>query len=165
MSGMLVALVENRLGVRLLREQYVVEDTSDLVCSRSDRLGNPELRPDAPEELSKVTFCSAERVGPKPKGKGSAVRYFPSFARQHLTAADSLLWTKAQPRSKSGCVAEPAYVRTDFCEDDLGSDCTDSGNVGEVDTSDAIEFFPEIEAGILALALKSGMFGAARNGF
>jgi hypothetical protein len=89
MSGVFVALVENGLGVRLFGEQYFVEDTSDLVCSRSDCLGGPELRPHAPEEDSKVTLCSAERVGPEAEGKSSAVLYLARLAGQHLAPADS----------------------------------------------------------------------------
>jgi hypothetical protein len=61
--GVLVALVEDGLPVRFFGEQDMVQDTSDLVCRRGDRLRGSEFGAHTPEELSKVSLGAAQRIG------------------------------------------------------------------------------------------------------
>jgi len=61
--GVLVALVEDGFRVSLFGEQDAVQDTSDLVGRRGDRLCGSELGAQAPEKFSEVTLCTAQRVG------------------------------------------------------------------------------------------------------
>ena len=59
---MFIGLVENGLGIGFFGKQDVVQDTSDLVCRRGDRLRGSELGAHASEELSKIALGTAQRV-------------------------------------------------------------------------------------------------------
>ena len=54
-------------------------------------------------------------------------------------------------------------IGTDLGQDDLRRNRADSGNIGKIDASDAIELPSKVEAGIVALTLKSRVLGAPWN--
>lgn len=54
-------------------------------------------------------------------------------------------------------------IGTDLSQDDLRRKRADSGNIGEVDASDAIELGSKVEVGVVALTLVSRVLGAPWN--
>lgn len=163
-ARLLITFVKHGFGVGFFGEQDVVQDARDFVCRGGDRLRGTKLRAHPAEELTEVALGATQRVGSEPESDGGSILHLSGLAGQDLGTADPFLGAEAQPRRKRRGVTKAADIRADLGEDDLGGDGTDSGNIGEVDPSDAIELTAEIETGTVALTLKSRVFGAARKG-
>ena len=88
---MFITPVEDGLGIMLLGEQDVAQDTGDPVCRRGDRLRGSKLGAQAPEELSKVALCTANRVGAWLKSKSSPAFHFARFPGQNLAHAGAII--------------------------------------------------------------------------
>src|ERR1700688_346968 len=135
---MFIRLVEDGLGIGFFGKQDVVQDTSDLVCRRGDRLRGSEFGAHTPEEFSEVALGTTQRVGAKPKSKSSTAFHFTCFTGQNFAAADAILWAETEPGCESRCVAESMKIRTDLGQDDLRRSHADSRDIGKIDASDAI---------------------------
>jgi hypothetical protein len=161
--GVFIRPVEDGLGVGLLGEQDVVQDTSDLVCRCGDGLSGSELGTHAPEEFSEVALGTTQRISAKPKSKSSSAFHSARFTGQNLAAADAILWAETEPGCERRGVTEPMKIGTDLGQDDLRRNRADSGNIGKIDASDAIELSSKVEAGVVALTLKSRVLGTSWN--
>ena len=160
---MFIGLVENGLGIGFFGKQDVVQNTSDLVRRRGDGLRGSELGAHTPEEFSKVTLGTAQRVGAKPKSKSSTALHLARFTGQDFAAADWILRAESEPGCESRGVAEPTEIRANLGQDDLRRNRADPGNIGKIHTSDAIGLASKVEAGVVALTLKSGGLGTPWN--
>src|SRR5438552_12585657 len=99
-----------------------------------DGFGSTEAGAHATEVLSQERFAPVEALSSHSESQRRAVFCWTSPGRQHLSAADTLVRAKAQPRGKGSDIGEGREVGTDFCQQPLCRQGMDAGYLSECNT-------------------------------
>ena len=93
-------------------------------------------------------------MGSEPESDCCPAFYFSCFARKYLASADSLFRAEAEPGRKGRSVAESAYIGADLGKNRLRGERTDTWDIGEVNSCDAVQLPAQIKCRIINLAVE-----------
>src|SRR5207249_11437381 len=118
-----------------------------------DGFGSTEAGAHATEVLSQERFAPVEALSSHSESQRRAVFCWTSPGRQHLSAADTLVRAKAQPRGKGSDIGEGREVGTDFSQQPLCRQRGDTRHLGEIDPKSTVEILQHADRFVSPRAL------------
>ena len=117
------------------------KDASQLVSHGGDSLGGAQPSFPSSEAVTQIIFAAPEALSRQSQSHGGTALHVTGFDGDDFAAGDAIVRTKAQPRGEAFGGGKAAdKVGAQFSKEHEGGVDLDAGHLGEINTTEAVEF-------------------------